>query len=291
MRTPVVTVLLPALNAEATIGAAVDSILRQTVGDVELLVVDDASTDGTADVLLGYADERVRYVRNPRNLGIAGALNRGIGLARAPWIARMDADDIALPHRLEHQLAAVRRHPLCVVCGSSTIKIGTDGTPLRRGNLRPTTVRRSWAWVPSPLGHATVMIRTAVARAHPYSEDARHCEDYELFLRLTHAGYELRVLREALVLSRVHAESITSKHRQEQLAQTYRVFQRYYPHARVSAGDFEVLIGARAGDMSLRRRLRLMREICRPDPLSPFLVAFAARRAIRGQIDSRAPDG
>jgi glycosyltransferase involved in cell wall biosynthesis len=283
-----ITVLLPTFNAESTIAAAIESILRQTFRDFELLLIDDASTDRTAELIQTYKDPRIRCVQNQQNLGITRSLNHGIGLTATPWIARMDADDIALPRRLERQMRAVARHPRLAVCGSSTIRIDPHGVRLRYGNLRPRTVRRSWAWVPSPLGHATVMIRTEIARNNPYSETAAYCEDYELFLRLTHAGHELRVLPEPLVLSRVHDDSITGKHRQEQLANTYRVFRQYHPDANVTAAEFEILIGARIGGMGLRRRLRLMRDICRPDPLPPFLVAFALRLAFRGrQLESR----
>jgi glycosyltransferase involved in cell wall biosynthesis len=281
MTGPAVSVVLPVFNGAGTVAASIDSILGQTFGDLELLVVDDGSTDGTADIVASYADRRVRYVANGANVGIARALNRGIELARAPWIARMDADDVALPRRLERQVQAVTQHPEWDACGSFTIKVAPDGTRLRRGNMRPGRVRRSWAWLPSPFGHGTVMIRTDVARRNPYSEDALHCEDYELFLRLTHAGYRLHVLRRSLVLSLVHAESITSRHRRVQLTETHRVFRRYYPHAEVAADEFEVLIGSRQGDMSFRRRLALMREICRPDPVPAFLVGFALKSALR----------
>jgi glycosyltransferase involved in cell wall biosynthesis len=281
MTKPAVSVLMPVFNGEATIGASIESILGQTATNFEVLVVDDGSTDRTAEIVASYADPRIRYIRNAENLGISRSLNLGIELAEARWIARMDADDIALPQRLERQLRAVGQNPSWDVCGSFTIKVAPDGSRLRRGNVRPRTVRRSWAWLPSPFGHATVFIRTEVARNNPYSEDALYCEDYELFLRLTHAGYELRVLQASLVRSLVHEESVTGRHRQEQLIHTHRVFRRYYPHADVSTSDFDVLIGSRPGDMPLRRRLELMRDICRPDPVPIFLVGFALRSALR----------
>jgi glycosyltransferase involved in cell wall biosynthesis len=284
--TPAVSVLLPVLNGEATIAASIESILGQTVTDFELVIVDDGSSDRTPDVIAAYADPRIRYIRNEENLGIAPSLNRGIDSARAPWIARMDADDVALPFRLERQLRAVARHPEWDVCGSFTIKVRPDGKRLRRGNVRPRTVRRSWAWLPSPFGHATVLIRTRVVKENQYREDALHCEDYELFLRLTHAGYRLHVLPASLVRSYVHGESVTSKHRREQLAQTHRVFRSYYPHADVSADDFEVLIGSRSGDMSFRRRMELIREICHPDRVPVFLVGFALKSALRSRQDA-----
>ncbi len=110
---PAVSVLMPAYNAGAFLAPAVESILAQTWRDFELIIIDDGSTDGTRERIEAYAaaDRRIRSCPNPRNMGVVKTLNRGLGLARAPWIARMDADDVSYPTRLEKQLALARRMP------------------------------------------------------------------------------------------------------------------------------------------------------------------------------------
>ena len=97
MATPLVSVVLAARDAETTVGEAIGSVLRQTVEDLELVVVDDGSVDGTGDVLAAVADQRLRVLRNEKPLGLAGALNAGLDVARGMHVARMDADDVALP--------------------------------------------------------------------------------------------------------------------------------------------------------------------------------------------------
>lgn len=111
--TPAISVVMPAWNAAPFVDAAVASILGQTWRDFEFIVLDDASTDGTRERLAAWAarDARIRLVANERNLGIALTLGRGLALARAPWIARMDADDVSRPGRLAREWAAAERSP------------------------------------------------------------------------------------------------------------------------------------------------------------------------------------
>src|SRR5690349_9865081 len=96
---PLITVIMPVYNSEAYVGAAIESILAQTLGDFELLAIDDGSSDRSAEIARGYADARVRPVANPANLGVVPTLNRGLELARGQFIARMDSDDRSLPRR------------------------------------------------------------------------------------------------------------------------------------------------------------------------------------------------
>jgi glycosyltransferase involved in cell wall biosynthesis len=104
---PVVSVVLPVYNGARTVGRAIDSILGQGLADLEVLVVNDGSTDSTADVLAARGDPRMRILTQ-ENLGLVAALNRGIAAARGRYVARMDADDEALPQRLERQVAFLR---------------------------------------------------------------------------------------------------------------------------------------------------------------------------------------
>ena len=111
--TPALSVIMPAYNAERFVGAAIESVLNQTWRDFEFIVIDDGSTDGTRAIIEQYAarDRRIRSCPNERNLGVVKTLNRALSLARADWVARMDADDISLPARFERQMAVVREDP------------------------------------------------------------------------------------------------------------------------------------------------------------------------------------
>src|SRR2546425_11594525 len=104
MSAPRVTVLMSVCNAAPFIAEATESILGQSFGDFELLVIDDGSTDGSADIVAGYADPRVRIIRNGRNVGLTRSLNHGLAAARGELIARQDADDVARRERLARQV-------------------------------------------------------------------------------------------------------------------------------------------------------------------------------------------
>ena len=128
---PAVTALMPVYNAERYVAEAIESILAQTFGDFEFLIVDDGSTDRSRSILEGFAarDARIRLISRP-NTGIVGALNEGLAAARGELVARMDADDVAMPERFERQVRYLDDHPECVVVGSRVTVIDPDGDPL-----------------------------------------------------------------------------------------------------------------------------------------------------------------
>ena len=115
---PKVSILMPVYNVDIYLAEAINSILQQTVTDFELLIINDGSTDSTREVVLKFTDPRIRFIENEHNIGLANTLNKGIGLAKGEYIARMDGDDISLPHRLEKQVAVLDQHPDIDVCGA-----------------------------------------------------------------------------------------------------------------------------------------------------------------------------
>ena len=122
---PLVTVLLPVYNRES-VTKTIDSILGQTFTNFELIVVDNSSTDHTANMVAAYADKRISLVINEKNGGQIFSLNRGLSIARGKYIARIDADDIAFPTRLEKQVAFLENHPDFGLCGSWVQYINDD---------------------------------------------------------------------------------------------------------------------------------------------------------------------
>ena len=114
---PRVSVFIPVYNREAYVGAAIESVLRQSFQDFEILLIDDGSTDLSVEVLRSYDDRRIRVVRNERNLGQPETRNRGLALARGQYVAMLDSDDVARPDRLSRQVAFLDRHQDCVEVG------------------------------------------------------------------------------------------------------------------------------------------------------------------------------
>ncbi len=207
MDRPAVTVVLPARDAAGTIAAAVASIRAQTRGDFELLVIDDGSRDDTVAKALAAAgdDPRVRVIRRGRD-GLVAALNAGIALSSAPLVARMDADDVSLPRRLECQVELADRRPDLAVIGCRVRALPeealTDG--MRHylawldSVITPDEVGRD-LYVESPFAHPSVLMRREVVLAAGGYRDGAFPEDYDLWLRLHAAGHAMGKVPEVLL--------------------------------------------------------------------------------------------
>jgi glycosyltransferase involved in cell wall biosynthesis len=204
---PLVSVLLSVHNDARFLAAAVESVLRQTVDDLELIVVDDASTDETPAVLSAVQDPRLQLLRNEHQLGLAASLNRGLDQAQSRYVARLDADDVALPQRLESQLARIAATPSVAVVGTAVLDLDETG---RVGTLHRNPVgTRAVRWLAlfgSPFFHPTVLVDRELLDRHGLRYDPAYLEseDYELWSRLLELGDGTN-LAEPLVLKRVHA--------------------------------------------------------------------------------------
>jgi glycosyltransferase involved in cell wall biosynthesis len=218
---PKVSVVLPVFNGAAYIVEAVTSILAQTFRDFELLVIDDGSTDSTRDLLAPFAARDVRLiVLAELRRGLVGSLNHGISIARGPLIARMDADDAALPGRFAAQVAYLDANPDCVVVGTSILKVDAEGKQTKKSSLQwqePTFEPMAFPPQIGGVPHPTAMIRaTALAKIGGYRPYFYNAEDRDLWARLWDIG-RVYQLPEVELRYRVHAESVTRQKRGEQL--------------------------------------------------------------------------
>lgn len=204
---PQVSIILPVRDGAATLGRALRSIAAQTVGDWEAVVVDDGSTDGTAALLDGAAkpEPRIRVLHQPAR-GIVAALNAGIQEARAPIIARLDADDEMHPERLALQLDRLRREPGLGLVGC-LVEFGGDrvrhaGYALHvdwlNSLVTPEQIRLN-RFVESPLAHPSVMFRRELIDRFGGYRDGAFPEDYELWLRWLDAGVQMAKVPRRLI--------------------------------------------------------------------------------------------
>jgi hypothetical protein len=184
-RRPLVSVVMAVYNGEEWLAEAMRSVLDQTYEHFEFLVVDDGSTDGSAAVVTSFADTRIRLLTNPENLGLVRSLNRALDEARGEYIARMDADDLSHPRRLECQVAFLEEHPDhgLVGCLDAVLDERRQVVGVEPFLLGDTEIRRGLA-VKNQFCHGAVMMRSAALGSLRYSVDARHFEDYELWSRL-----------------------------------------------------------------------------------------------------------
>lgn len=200
MNAPLVSIVLPVRNAAATVGAALASLRAQTLPAWELLAVDDASTDGTAAVLAAaaQADPRIRILRSGAAPGLVAALHTGLAVARAPYIARMDADDLAHPDRLAQQVTLLEVQP-DLGLASCLVDFGGDraahaGYALYVDWLNSLVTPDAIAlnrFVESPLAHPSVLFRRELLAKHGNYCDGDFPEDYELWLRWLDAGVRM----------------------------------------------------------------------------------------------------
>jgi glycosyltransferase involved in cell wall biosynthesis len=204
---PRVTVVLPVRNGAGTLPAAIASILGQTEPDWELVVINDGSTDGTSALVTTVAkkDPRVRALTIPPS-GIVAALNTGLAQARAPLIARMDADDVAHPRRLQCQCDYLKAHPeiglvSCLVeFRSTTAAAGGYERHVAwlNGVVSPEQIRRQ-RFIESPMAHPSVTFRRTVVEKHGAYAEGDFPEDYELWLRWLEAGVAMAKVPETLL--------------------------------------------------------------------------------------------
>ena len=202
---PIVSAVMPARNVAPFIGAAVESVLRQTLTAWELLVVDDQSTDDTVHVVERYLDDRrVRLIRLEANRGRGGARNAALAHTRGRYVAPCDADDISLPERFERQAAYLDAHPEADVVSAQMFYFWGDAPPRARivYPQAPEDIERRFARGQMGLSHGASMVRAeCFRRCGGYREDLPRAEDFELFLRFRRAC-AFRVLPDVLYLYR-----------------------------------------------------------------------------------------
>jgi glycosyltransferase involved in cell wall biosynthesis/GT2 family glycosyltransferase len=225
---PLVTVLLAVHDGEPYLQAALASVLGQTVSDLELLVVDDASRDGTPGILAGFEDPRVRVLRNDEQRGLAASLNRGLDDARGAYVARLDADDVAMPRRLERQLARIRSAPSVAAVGSAVLELD-EAWRVGAVHAMPSGVAElRWSSLfSSPFFHPSVLVERDVLERNGlrYDTGFEESEDYDLWARLLEVG-EGDNLADPLVLYRVHPDQASQRRRELQRACQLRVASR-----------------------------------------------------------------
>lgn len=202
---PTVSVVIPVYNGQRYVSQAIDSMLAQTFRDFELILVDDASTDGSLDILRSYSDSRVRVERNDRNLGLAPTHNVGLALARGRYIAVLDHDDWSYPHRLAEQVAFLNAHEDHVLVGAWAELMDAQGQTQRRRKRYPVSAEAIQAGLlfRCSVFHPSIMARTDVIREHRYTERFAICDDFDLFVRLSRA-HRLANLPRVLVRHRRH---------------------------------------------------------------------------------------
>ncbi|KAF0814545.1 putative glycosyltransferase EpsE [Andreprevotia sp. IGB-42] len=229
MSAPLVSIILPCYNSADFLAATLASLSAQTESDFECIAIDDGSSDRTLQLLNAHAATDARFsVISRANRGLIATLNEGIAAARGTWIARMDADDIAHPQRLQKQLAALAQ------AGADVCGVGVRFIGGRTGLWLPPTgdaaLKAALLFNP-PFAHPGVMARASLFKHHGYDAAAPHAEDYALWCAFACAGARFTAVAEALLDYRIHAGQITQTRRDELAATARAVRSAYALHA------------------------------------------------------------
>jgi glycosyltransferase involved in cell wall biosynthesis len=220
MECPRVTVLLPVYNGDRFLREAIDSVLGQTWEDFELLVVNDGSTDETATILKNYSDTRLQVITNEHNTGVSASLNRGLAHASGEYVARIDADDLALPERLVEQLYYLDRHPNVGLVASATEVVDKDGAFIRVedfGTISPEQLYYTLTFVNCIASSSVTFRRGLVLEIGGYDESMRFAIDYDLWLRVSRRAKIVK-LDKVLAKWRDTETNISRRFKEEQSA-------------------------------------------------------------------------
>ncbi len=280
---PALSVAMSVYNNAPYLDLAIHSIVQQSFGDFEFLIVNDGSTDGSAEIIDAWAakDARIRAIHQP-NKGFIASLNRLFDEARAPWIARMDGDDVSHPERFARQLAFLNANPGHGVISCSARLVGPDGKQLAKERVdRP----HDHDGIVADMGNgiainhnAAIMPRDIVRAIGGYRPAYRHCEDYDIWLRLSeHTRFAN--IDEELVDYRIYPEQVSNRHLVEQarnaaiawMAHGERVAGRADPTDGLSQlpplSEIDALFG-KSGVASFVRRKVVGRMLFSPEALS-----------------------
>jgi glycosyltransferase involved in cell wall biosynthesis len=242
---PRVSVLIGAYNNAATLTRAIDSILRQTLRDLELIVVDDGSTDGTRDLVGALEDERVRYLPL-EHMGIARSLNEGLRAADAPLVAVQDADDYSERGRLERQAALLDAEPDVAVVGTRMHEEDGEGrtlaprTSFAAGDVTGTLMRFN----PIP-NSCAMMRRDVVLGLGGYDPRWRYAMDYDLWLRVAE-HHRIATIDEPLATRVMTGENVAARKERAQIAETILMRARALRRRRTVRGAGGIAVAALA---------------------------------------------
>jgi glycosyltransferase involved in cell wall biosynthesis len=229
MKSPLITVIMPVFNSEIFLAEAIDSILNQTFRDFEFLIIYDLSSDKSFSIIDYYhkIDSRIRVIMGEKK-SLVGALNQGIDKANGKFIARMDADDIALPYRFERQLAWLQETGADIT-GSWIQRFEKQSKHVVKARKTDAAIKMEMLFC-CPFKHPTILMRTTMAKSLKYDPAWHFAEDYDLWERAAKAGWKMTNVQEVLLLYRVHANQLSTATPMKQNNYTLQISLRYWEY-------------------------------------------------------------
>lgn len=221
MKTGNVAILMCCYNAESTVALSINSVLKQSFNNFQFIIINDASTDTTVEILHSFSekDNRISLYSNDKNIGLTRSLNRGLNYCKGTYIARIDADDIWVQDKLAQQVNYLEAHPNCALLGTAYQRIDANGAYLGEATipvLNSDQLIRNAIIKFNPFFHSSVIFRRdACMQLGGYDESYRYAQDYNLWVRFA-AKYSVANLSDILAFQRITPESISIKKERQQ---------------------------------------------------------------------------
>lgn len=230
-KAPKISLIMSVYNGEDYLSEAIDSVLNQSFTDFELIVINDCSTDKTTQILTEYAalDKRVKVHTNEVNLRLPSSLNKALSLAQGKYIARMDADDICLPNRLQMQYDFMENNPNVALssCRFMTLKNGVISSG-GCGGKSDTNSIKALLLVTNPILHPGIIAKAEVIKKLGYDKNFTCTEDMELWTRFVLSGEKIEILSEYLMIYRLHDKQITTTTLEKQKGEVLAIQKEYF---------------------------------------------------------------
>ena len=228
---PKISLIMSVYNGEDYLSEAIESVLNQTLKEFELIVINDCSSDSTSEILNKYAelDDRVKVHTNEVNLRLPASLNKAMSFAQGKYIARMDADDICLPERLEKQYKFMEENPHIALssCKFMTLKNGVISSGGCGGKTDKESIK-ALLLVTNPILHPGIIAKADVIRTLGYDKNFTCTEDMELWTRFVMAGYNAQIMPEYLMIYRLHDKQITETTLEKQHKEVVAIQRKYF---------------------------------------------------------------
>jgi len=278
---------MPVYNAGQFLSESIKSILNQSFTDFEFIIIDDASSDNSVFLIKNYSDNRIVFIQNQHNIGVAQSLNKGIGVAKGRYIVRMDADDISIAGRLERQVDFMDNNPEVGISGGWVKLFGLGLSSIARVPLAPQEVS-AYMLFETPLWHVTVIMRRELLIKFNlyYNPAFSRSEDYDLWTRAIQY-FSVANLGEVLVRVREHGGSATRANWDEMTTQTETIQRRLLERLGNSVTDDEIVFHHRVGRgyrMSCRQEIEKaeawLQRLCDVNAVSKEINDRSFRQAV-----------
>ncbi len=266
MENPLVTVIIPSYNHATYIGAAIDSVIHQTYQNIQLIVIDDGSGDGSVELIARLAAQHGFHFEAQANIGLSRTLNKALGLAQGQYICTFGSDDIMLLDKIEKQVRFMEQHPHIAACGGNQLVIDSDGIVVakRQAFRRYTELDFDDLFVDRKpvIPASSAMIRKSVIDAEGGYDPDIKLEDLYLWLKLTSKGYKIACLNDVLIYYRKHASN-SYKNIAYMLDSMLKIYALYQKHPKYEMVLNRYLISAflRASKQNRQLAMSILRQI------------------------------